>query len=411
MSEDALRRRLSRLGSRKRKKTPQAQRSPRRAALPPGNDVETPLGRAYRIEQRFTQDHLHGSFRLDAARSFNAEVIAEVTGQPNVAEIDLDKLVYLDTETTGLAGGAGTIVFLVGVGVFQGDVFRLRQYFLRNPGEEAGMLSALQEDLEAAAGFVSFNGRVFDLPLLEMRYMLSMRRRWRLTAYPQVDLMYPARRLWRRSLPDCTLNTIERMQLGVQRTDEDVRGDLIPGIYHQYLRTGETSDITRVIYHNTVDVLSLVSLSGALMSRFQAGDLSILSGGEALALGRWHTAQGRLEDAEAAFIAALKNTEPALKAEAVRRYTEYLKRQDRRKDAVEGWEMWHALTPDDPKPCIELAMYYEWHANNASKAHVWSEKARQCLSTWPHDWRRDEAQTKIEHRLERLARKMEADEL
>jgi uncharacterized protein YprB with RNaseH-like and TPR domain len=410
MSEDALRRRLSRLGSRKRKKSTPVQRAPKPAALPIGEDVETPLGKAYRIEQLFTQDHLHGSFRLDAARRFSAEMIAKVTGKPDVAEIESDKLVYLDTETTGLAGGAGTIVFLVGVGVFHRDVFRLRQYFLRNPGEEAGMLSALQEDLEAAAGFVSFNGRVFDLPLLEMRYMLSMRRRWQLTAYPQVDLMYPARRLWRRSLPDCTLNTIERMQLGVQRSDEDVRGDLIPGIYHEYLRTGETLEIARVIYHNAVDVLSLVSLSAALMSRFQAGDPSRLSGGEALALGRWHSAQGRFEDAEAAFIAALKNTEPALKVEALQRYTGYLKRQDRRKDAVEGWEMWHTLAPDDPKPCIELAMYYEWHAQDLSKAHGWSEKALQCLSHWPQDWRRDESRTKIEHRLERLARKMEADE-
>jgi uncharacterized protein YprB with RNaseH-like and TPR domain len=406
MSDQALRRRLRRL-DRKRGAKPLRSRAAPSAIneLPPGEELETPFGQTLRIETKYPLDYMHGNGMLSGLLEFKATLAAEVARDPGLGEIPMDRLAFLDTETTGLTGGTGTIAFLVGIGAFVGDAFRLRQYFLRDPSEEAGLLHALQADLELAAGFVSFNGRSFDLPLLELRYMMGLRRRWMLNSIPHLDLLHSARRLWRRSLPDCSLGTIERWQLGVKRTEEDVPGEAIPGMYIDYLRTGDTSEMARVVYHNTVDVLSLVRLAEEVLKRHLPEDPKVLLGAEALAIARWHHGAGRLKLAEEAYLAALASQEEEIRLEALRHYSIHLKRYDRRGEAVEHWREWHHLALDDPRPCVELAKYYEWHVHDLEEARRWAKEALACLTHWPADWRRDQTWGDIEHRLARLARK------
>ena len=408
MNDKALRRRLQRLGQRHRdsRSPTRIDTAPSNRELPPGEEIETPFGPTYLIQTTYPGDYLHGTSVLSDFFNFNSTLASEVARQPDLGEASLEQLIFIDTETTGLVGGAGTIAFMVGVGAFVENTFQLRQYFLRDPGEERGMLHALQGDIEVAAGFVSYNGRVFDLPILEMRYMLGLRRRWPLSTWPQLDLLHPARRLWRRSLPDCTLGTIERHQLGVQRTEEDVPGALIPGLYLDYLRTGDASEMGRVVYHNAIDVLTLVSLAIQVLDRHQREDTSQLSGSEALAIGRWHHDVGRLEPAEMAYRKAASSSELEVRLDALRYLTSHLKRQGRREEAVEGWQMLHSLAPDDPKPCVELAKYYEWHVPNLVEARRWAQEALVCLTHWTDDWRRDQVWASIEHRLARLARKL-----
>ena len=182
MSNDALRRRLKRLGrkSHKRQKSQIASGHP--VGLPPGDEIETPHGTAFRIQELYSQDHHHAGYALSRILEVKSDLAARVVRQPALNEVPIEDMLFLDTETTGLAGGAGTIAFLVGVGRFTGNHFRLHQYFLREPGEEAGLLHALQEDLESAGAIVSFNGRVFDVPLLEMRYMLGLRKHWSISS-------------------------------------------------------------------------------------------------------------------------------------------------------------------------------------------------------------------------------------
>jgi uncharacterized protein YprB with RNaseH-like and TPR domain len=371
-----------------------------------GDEVAVASGSAYRFESRYPVDYAHGPVRLAEILGFDPELAAEVAGRPDLASVSPKGLTFLDTETTGLAGGAGTIVFLVGVGRFDETGFRLRQYFLRNPAEEPAMLEALEEDLGSAEGFVTFNGQAFDLPLLEMRYLLGLRQRWSLTGLPHLDLLHPARRLWRRLLPDCSLSTLEQHMLGVVRSEADVPGELIPGIYLDYLRTGETHGISRVIYHNAIDVLSMVGLATQVLRRHQQGDLDHLTGPEALAVARWHQTAGRLDPAEMAFQMALaSNEESALRAEALRRYTAQLRRQRRWAEAVSGWVGWHALEPANPEPCLELAKYFEWRAHDLGEARRWAEAALVALSHWEPGWRRDEVWAAVENRLRRLAGK------
>lgn len=374
----------------------------------PGEEIVTPAGSAFRLEQRYPLQYRHGPRSLADVLGFDARLAAEVAVQPALQRVPLEQLAFLDTETTGLAGGAGTLVFLIGVGMFEDGAFRLRQYFLRTLEEEAGMLQALQQDLETAGGLVTFNGRVFDLPLLEMRYLLSLRQRCPLSQWPHLDLLHPARRLWQRLAPDCSLGTLERMMLGVVRAEADVPGSLIPSLYLDYLRSGQIEGIARILYHNTVDVLSLVGLAAEILERHGQTDGGRLSGAEALGVARWHQRSGRAGLAESGYRAAVATgAETDLRVEALRRLTAQLRQQGRAQEAVEGWQAWHDLDPTDPEPCVALAKFYEWQARDFVEARRWVEEALVCLTHWAPGWQRKEVWQAVEHRLSRLARKLE----
>jgi len=361
------------------------------------------------MEKEYERDYIHGELALSHLLTFSADFASEVARQPNMRGVDLEEFVFLDTETTGLAGGAGTLVFLVGIGKFTQGKFQLRQYFLRNPSEEAGMLEILYGDLEKASGFVTYNGRAFDLPLLETRYTMALRQRAPFGQRPHMDLLHIARRLWKRTLPNCTLGTVENKILGVQRSEDDVPGSWIPGMYLDYLRTGDPSEMRRVIYHNTIDILSLASLAGEILQRHSFNDLERLSEGEALAVARWHGDLGRIDRAVTAFQQAAGAKDDNLKTEALKRFTAHLKKEGRREEALKHWMEWNQLAPVDPTPCIEIAKYYEWQVKELLAAREWAQKALDCLTHWPADWRQERAWGEIEHRLQRLGRKLQDD--
>lgn len=406
-NQDPLRRRLSRLGGTKR--TPIDSGDSRHLdaiELVDGQIVETAHGPVFWIEKEYPVHQLHGTHKISAPLDFPSAFTAEVARDPGLSEVDPADLIFIDTETTGLVGGAGTVAFLIGLGTYKGGNFRIRQFFLRNPGEEHSMLRVLQDEFQERLGFVSFNGRTFDLPLLDMRFRIGLRESLKLSHRPQIDLLHPARRLWRRKLPDCSLGTIEREILGIQRSDQDVPGAQIPGMYLDYLRTGDTGGIQRVIYHNEIDILSMVSLTAEILSQHQSGEFQADAGAEALGVAGWHLGAGRLEAAEAAYLAAIESPDPEIKIEANRRISGHLKRTGRREQAVEYWISWYELAPDDPRPCIELAMFYEWEVRDLEVAKTWAQNALVCLSHWPEDWRREETWSEITHRISRLDRKL-----
>ena len=405
-----LRRKLKKLGKRKSaQRKLRAGQTAEHSSISAGTELATTHGPAFRIEKEYERDFVHGKLALSHLLTFSAEFTAEVARQPDIRDVDLEEIVFLDTETTGLAGGAGTLVFLVGIGKFLKGKFQLRQYFLRDPSEEAGMLEVLHGDLEKASGFVTYNGRAFDLPLLENRYIMALRQQVSLGRNPHMDLLHIARRLWKRTLPDCTLGTVEKEILGVQRSEDDVPGSWIPGMYLDYLRSGDPSDMSRVIYHNTIDILSLVSLAGEILQRHSIGELEKLSEGEALAVARWHGDLGRIDPAATAFDRAAGAEDEHLRIEALKRFAAHLKKEGRREEALKQWMEWHQLAPDDPVPCVEIAKYYEWQAKDFEAAREWAHSGLNCLTHWPSDWRRERVWGEIEHRLQRLGRKLEVE--
>jgi uncharacterized protein YprB with RNaseH-like and TPR domain len=203
-----------------------------------------------------------GSHTLGELKAVRGERLALITKDPELAYFDLQRTVFLDTETTGLSQGTGTLVFLVGAGYLDGTYFVIRQFFLRSIGEEAPYLKSLASFLERFSAIVTFNGKAFDWPLLEQRYIYNRDFRKPPLLNPlHLDLLHPARRLWKPRLESCALGSLENHVLGVKRTREDVPGYLIPSLYFKFQRTGDGRPLAGVFYHNLQDILSLAALA------------------------------------------------------------------------------------------------------------------------------------------------------
>lgn len=404
---DDLRRRLRRLGvTTGRNFTPR----PRPAAggdidtLVDGETVETPSGACFRVRRVYDAETVHGSRPLAEWLAQEPAALAGLADDDLLGGVSPERFVFLDTETTGLGGGA--FAFLIGVGFFNGDgQFEVQQFFLKDPAHEPALLDLLHETLYPDGALVTFNGRTFDVPLLASRCIMT-RRRPLVEMLANLDLLHPARRLWRRRLPSCALSALEADVLGVRRTHQDVPGSLIPYLYRQYLETRNARDMVRVLYHNEIDLLSMVSL-GALLARvFQQPDADGLPVDDRLSLAQWYASRGRMREAEAAYRAAAE-TAPNAEArhEALERWAALLKRAGRREEAVPLWE-WLADLRLDVTGHVELAKYYEWHARNLPLALAWTDAGIALAESWRPSWRRTEALRDLHHRRERLLRRI-----
>jgi hypothetical protein len=311
--------------------------------------------------------------------------------------IDPRGLLFLDTETTGLAGGTGTYAFLVGVARIDGDRLRVTQLFMRDLDEEPALIAALAPLLERATGIVTFNGGGFDVPLLETRFILQ-RRRWP-ASLPHVDLMPPARRVWGEWLDDCRLGTLEQRVLRVVR-ERDVPGSVIPSLYFQFLRRRTAAPLRDVIAHNRHDVLALVGLLGWLGRALHGG--ATLRAEEHAGLGRlWERTD--VARACACFEAALAAGLDGAGAHAVRlRLARWEKRRARWTAARALWETATTTTAFDPRPWEELAKFHEHRARDLSEARAVVMRALDLAAAAGAEARVVEA---FAHRLARLERR------
>ena len=174
---------------------------------------ETPGGPVFFAEERWSLTHRHGDYRLGEALNLGAAARQRLL--PEAPSASLRDAAFVDIETTGLSGGTGTLVFMIGVGAFEGDEFVLRQYFLADVAFEAAMLRRVVEALDSRETIVSFNGRRFDLPLILTRLTLTRLKSPRLEHH--LDLLYPSQRLYKKRLRSCSLGTLEACVLGLQR--------------------------------------------------------------------------------------------------------------------------------------------------------------------------------------------------
>ncbi len=194
---------------------------------------------------------------------------------------------FFDIETTGLGGGTGTYLFLAGLGTFEPHGFRLRQYFLADVGGERAMLALMAEDLARCDALVTYNGRAFDVPIVETRLTLA-RLRSPCAKLAHFDLLHPVRRLYKHRMPSCRLADAERRLLGIERFD-DTPGSLMPAIYFAYVRAGQMAPLRGVFEHNAYDVLSLVGVL-ARLARLFTDDAPAPD--DAAALARWWERDG-----------------------------------------------------------------------------------------------------------------------
>ncbi len=169
-----------------------------------------------------------------------------------------EDVLFLDTETTGLSGGVGTVAFQVGIGYFAPSGFVVEQLLMHDYPEEAEMLRILSALMKRFSVLCTFNGRTFDVPLLRSRFVMN---RMIDATFPQVhaDVLYPARRLWKLRLKQCSLGNLEEQLLHISRED-DLPGALVPQTYFQYLKDGDFAPLERILAHNKQDILSLAQL-------------------------------------------------------------------------------------------------------------------------------------------------------
>ena len=396
----SLRARLKRAGSTTHARPPQPAAPRRIPAHWAGHIASSSRGDYYYLETSYAPDHQHGRIQLGALARQAMPESTLLGFQPRGT---LKSLVFLDTETTGLSGGAGTFAFLVGLGRMQGDRYVLRQYFLRDPSEEAAMLEAVLGEFATAAGLVTFNGRGFDVPILEARGTIRLRKRVSLADLPHLDLLPHARRFWRGRLESCSLGTLEEQALGIVREARDVESYLIPAMYRSYLEAGDAAPLEDVIYHNACDILSMVALTADLFERYRRPPEDPLEPPDGIALGRVYAARGEAAHAESALRAALGATlDVAGQLRAHGMLAALLKHGRRAAESVEHWQAWHDLAPGDPLPCVELAKYYEWQARDMAVAARWTRAAERAARRGRDSWQRANMLKQIEHRVARL---------
>lgn len=372
-------------------------------------------GTCFYVETRYPVEHCRGPLPLAHLFQIDGSAYHLLGRVPR--DLDLHHAVFLDTETTGLAGGTGTYAFLVGLGTFEGYDFVVRQFFLRDYGDEEAMLEELEAHLRPHSLLVTFNGKSFDWPLLQTRFRMN-RRRAPLPGAPHLDLLHPARRLYKERLGACNLAHLETRVLGVERQG-DTPGHLIPQLYFQYLRTGDAGPLADVLLHNRLDIVSLVSLAAWMGQMVMAPlhptpDGELLCGDDLFALGRLFEDRGLLTEGITCYEAARDRGVAAVgEARALRQLSQAYKRVRAHDQALAIWEAMSeragALTP---YPFVELAKYHEHVSRNYATARAMAVQAleiaqqRRSLSLGYGPTSLQEVHA-LQHRLARLDRKLD----
>ena len=369
-----------------------------------GRFIETGNGSTYIIEQDFSTNYIQGQVGLQI--STKPQTIAEWAGNQQIADDDPESLVFLDTETSGLAGGTGTFAFLVGVGRYTPGGFHLAQFFMRDPIEEPALLLALEEFLAPCRTVVSFNGKAFDVPLLDTRYILQG---WKspFKDFSHIDLLHLARRLWRDRLPSRTLANLEVQILHANRTDEEIPGWMIPQIYFDYLRDGDARPLLRVFYHNAMDVVSLAALLNHTSLLLET-PLSLTKKEfiDLAAIARLLEDLGHTEKALEYYEKCIQSDVPEeIFNSALQRLSFIHKRNNNYAAAIPLWEQ--AIQRKLIYAYEELAKYYEHHAQDFETARKWTLEALEFFnSSDPSAFEKAQWTAVFQHRLERLERKL-----
>ena len=334
-------------------------------AVLPGEIVGDEAWGFFLYRRSFPLDHPIGTVPLGAGLACDGAQIALSACDDRLRTFDPHRTVYVDTETTGLAGGAGTVAFLVGLGYFCEDAFILEQCFLRDYDDEGAMLEYLAERFREFDCVVSYNGKSFDLPLLKTRFV-QHRLPLPLSEAGHYDLVHAVRRVWKKRLSDCSLNNIERLVLGFHRHD-DVPGYLIPRIWLDYLETRDARPLEGVFHHHAMDILSLAALAGHLSQRLAATE------GPAFHHAEDQVSVIRLYYRNKEYTSVIEHARGFLETSAVaddlRRECLFLlgnaaKRLNRFDEMYEAWKEIHEAYPEDSVGAAELAKFIEHQFRN-----------------------------------------------
>ena len=364
------------LGAEQKPQTEMSRRVPVESVLE-GELKTTPHGEIFVAEAHYPHSYLHGNTPL--IFSAPLDLISVWAGDERMASHTPDQFAFIDTETTGLAGGSGTYAFMIGVGRFEEEDFHLAQFFMRDPGEEPALLHALEHFLAPCETIVSFNGKSYDLPLLQARYITNS---WPfpLQQTAHLDLLHLARRLWRQRLPSRALGYLEEHILEQTRTEEDTPGWMIPQMYFDYLKSGDARPMKGIFYHNAMDILSLAALTNHI-AHLLADPLDgrVSHALDLAAIGKLNEDLGYLDKAALILEHSLEEgLPPQAHQEVVRRLSFIHKRRGEMPLALSLW--WQAAAERQIYAHEELAKYYEHSEKNYPEALRWTKAALALLN-------------------------------
>lgn len=340
----------------------------------------------------------------DMRLSLPKGILPFMQGDPSLPQdVDPQRIVFFDTETTGLSRGAGTVAFLIGVGFIRGRELIVRQYLMRDYDEEIFVLRHTLSHFDEADVLVTFNGRAFDMPLFHSR-LIMQRIRTDLTAFPHADLLHTARRVWKLRLSSCRLSALEEHIYGEPRTD-DLPGAEVPQRYFDYLKTHDFSLLEDILKHNAQDVVTLLRLLYTL-SDLHENPMSAEFLQDIFSLGRVYERRGRTQTATACYRAADAGSMSALSRE---RLAYCLNRGHEPEEAARIYEKMIAGRQGGAKPYIALCKILEHKLKDIPKAADTARRGLLYLSDREQLQPQDAAAFEdLTHRYARLLLKLRA---
>jgi len=353
------------------------------------------------FENAYPTDAIYGKTRIADGLHIRGDVLTYLSRDEAFAGLDLSTALFIDLETTGLAGGTGTVAFLVGMGYFREGKFHVTQFFLGDLGEEERMISDLADFFREMdfQSVVTYNGKAFDVPLLETRFILH-RQPYALSDLPHLDLLFAARSLWKHKHDSCRLFHLAQQIVEAERS-EDIPSAEIPYRYFDFLRGGGFSLIEPILYHNQEDILSLLGLTIAAAKLFAAGqpeEAEEIDAMDMIGVGKVFESVGSVERSVSLFERALKSGLPSELAVTVKSKLSYHYKS--RNDPERAEALWKELADHGGKQLEalrELAMFYEHKKKNYEDAKRAAEEGLALASVVSDRLRRD-----FEHRVERL---------
>jgi uncharacterized protein YprB with RNaseH-like and TPR domain len=359
------------------------------------------------FENPYPLDVKYGKVRLSSGLEIKGDTLTCLSKDSGFSNLDLSTALFIDLETTGLSGGTGVIAFLVGLGFYRDDRFNVAQFFLGELAEEEKMIQELGQFF-AQMNFqsvVSFNGKGFDMPLLETRFILH-KQPFILSELPHLDFLYSARSLWRHKYESCRLYHLAREVADADRS-EDIPAAEIPWRYFQYLNTGNFELVEPILYHNQEDILSLLGViivGSFVFSENKEEELTDAM--DLYGAGRVMENIGEAEKSVHFFRRALETgLSDELSLAAKKKISCYLKKNQEWKSAVSLWkEMTSSNTQskDQLFSFRELAMYLEHKEKKYEEARKIAEEGYVLSQGFYSYYEKDFA-----HRMERLKRKIQ----
>jgi len=383
-----------------------------------GRVVTNGFGRALIVDRRYESDRFHGIRRVGDCHVADGESLRLLDPALPPPDGTGERMLFVDLETTGLSGGAGTVAFLVGCGWFDMGAFQVRQFLLTSYASERALLDAVASCFDAASLLVTYNGKTFDVPVMETRWMFH-RMRMPLESVRHFDMVHPARRLWRArdgsidgDAGGCRLTTLERVLCDVRRVG-DIPGMDIPGRYFAFLRTGDARPLEPVLEHNRLDLISLAAVVAHGVQLVEEGQAACRDAAEALSLGKVYERAGSIERALGCYERAAADASACIDvtAEALYRLGVRLRRDRRYADAAKCWRRilelktrraTQLLAPLRQYAVEALAIHHEHRERDYEGA---KELTLQLLEEAAEDYVRPRADA-TRHRLARLERKI-----